>query len=116
MKNFLWFAWPWVGLLLAFVMLWLMFRTKIFRGKSCSRFKDGAWYAWLPMPAYLLHQFEEYACHVTNGQFAVPDGRVAACALPACEYRACLVWGTARRSAVQKKSADWIFLLRFHVA
>ena len=71
MKNFLWFTWPWVGLLLAFVMLWLMFRTKIFRSKSGSRFKDGAWYAWLPMPAYLLHQFEEYACHVTNGQFDI---------------------------------------------
>ena len=65
------FLWSWIGLVIAIFMIYLLFFTDKLRSNRTSRFKDGAWYAWLPVPIYLLHQFEEYACHITNGQFDI---------------------------------------------
>ena len=67
----LWFAWSWIGLGMAMLMLVLLLCTDFLHDASGSRWRDVSWYAWLPMPAYLFHQFEEYACHITNGQFDI---------------------------------------------
>lgn len=74
MTEFLWFAWSWAGLVIALSLSVIMFRTDILRSRSGSRFKDPAWYAWIPMLAYLIHQFEEYACNITNGQYDIVSG------------------------------------------
>ena len=63
-------AWPWAGLGAAIVLLVLLFATDLLRGDTGeSRWRDPRWLAWLPVPVYMLHVFEEYGLHVTNGQF-----------------------------------------------
>lgn len=63
-------AWPWIGLGGAIVLFILLFGTNLMRSKNCvSRWRDSAWLAWLPVPVYLLHVFEEYGLYITNGQF-----------------------------------------------
>ena len=63
-------AWPWAGLGAAVVVLVLLFATGWLRSDtSCSRWKDPTWLSWLPVPVYMLHVFEEYGMHVTDGQF-----------------------------------------------
>jgi hypothetical protein len=65
-----WLAWPWVGLGGAVVLFIVLFATDWLRGDSSrGRWHDAAWLAWLPVPVYLLHVFEEYGLHVTGGQF-----------------------------------------------
>ena len=63
-------AWPWAGLGAAVVLLVLLFGTDVFRsGNTKGRWRDAYWLAWLPVPVYMLHVFEEYGMHVTGGQF-----------------------------------------------
>ena len=63
-------AWPWIGLGGAVVLFILLFATDWLRGRSdVGRWRDPAWLAWLPVPVYLCHVFEEYGMHVTDGQF-----------------------------------------------
>lgn len=66
-----WFAWPWMGLGVAVVMVVLLFSTDLLRGGPLPRWRDPVWLAWSAMPAYLVHQFEEYALHTTDGQFDI---------------------------------------------
>lgn len=66
-----WFAWPWMGLGIAVVMVVLLFGTDLLRGGDLPRWRDPVWLAWCAMPAYLVHQFEEYALHITDGQFDI---------------------------------------------
>ncbi|MDO5094196.1 MAG: HXXEE domain-containing protein [Propionibacteriaceae bacterium] len=63
-----WWAWPWMSLSMAMIMLILLFGTNLLRGGDDPRWRDPVWLAWLTMPTYLIHQFEEYALHITNGQ------------------------------------------------
>lgn len=63
-------AWPWIGLGGAVVLFILLFATDWLRGRSdVGRWRGPAWLAWLPVPVYLCHVFEEYGMHVTGGQF-----------------------------------------------
>ena len=63
-------AWPWIGLGGAVVLFILLFATDWLRGRSdVGCWRDPAWLAWLPVPVYLCHVFEEYGMHVTDGQF-----------------------------------------------
>lgn len=63
-------AWPWIGLGGAIVLFILLFATNVLRSRAdVGRWHDAAWLAWLPVPVYMLHVFEEYGLHVTNGQF-----------------------------------------------
>lgn len=66
-----WYAWPWVGLGMGIVVIVLLFGTSILKGADAPRWRDPYWLAWAAMPAYLLHQFEEYALHVTDGQYDI---------------------------------------------
>lgn len=72
MAEQFWIAWPWMGLGMAAVMLVVLFATDLCRSGACggsrlgSRWHDPYWLAWLPMPVYLLHQFEEYSCHTAD--------------------------------------------------
>ena len=66
-----WYAWPWVDVGMAAVMLVLLFGTNLLRGADAPRWRDPYWLAWAAMPAYLIHQFEEYALHITDGQYDI---------------------------------------------
>lgn len=63
------FGWPWMGLGGGIVLLILLFATDIFRSNKESRLKDPRWLSWLLVPVYLVHQFEEYTMHITDGQY-----------------------------------------------
>lgn len=65
------FGWPWMGLGMAFVLIALLFGTNLLRSNDKPRWRDPIWLGWCAMPAYLIHQFEEYACHITNGQYDI---------------------------------------------
>lgn len=63
-------GWPWMGLGGALVLIVLLFATNLLRGTpAVGRWRDPVWLAWLAVPVYLLHIFEEYGAHVTDGQF-----------------------------------------------
>ena len=63
-------AWPWAGLGGAVALFILLFATDWLRSRTdVGRWHDPAWLAWLPVPVYLCHVFEEYGMHVTGGQF-----------------------------------------------
>lgn len=67
------YAWPWMGLGMAVIMLVLLFGTNLLRSNTGSRWLDPVWLAWVAMPAYLIHQFEEYACNFVDGSFVIID-------------------------------------------
>jgi hypothetical protein len=70
------FGWPWMGLGAAVVLLILMFATETMRSRTNgSRWWDPTWLAWLAVPIYLLHQFEEYPLHydVAKGTYTIVD-------------------------------------------
>ena len=80
----LWLGWPWMGLGGAVVMIILLFCTGALRSRpEVSRWRDPLWLAWLAVPMYLLHQFEEYSLHIVDGQYSIvsmffsPDGPTA---------------------------------------
>lgn len=66
-----WYAWPWMGLGMAVPVLVLLFATSLLRGMDCPRWRDPYWLAWAAMPAYLLHQFEEYGLNVVGGSYVI---------------------------------------------
>lgn len=58
-------GWPYIGLGGAIVLLLVMFCTRAMRSDmAVSRWRDPVWLAWLVVPMYLLHVFEEYAYDV----------------------------------------------------
>jgi hypothetical protein len=62
--NIIHLGWSFVGLGGAIVLMILLFATNFLRNDlSKSRWRDPVWLAWLAVPIYLLHQFEEYALH-----------------------------------------------------
>jgi Protein of unknown function with HXXEE motif len=64
-------GWPWVGLVLAPLLLALLFLTDIFRSDtSLPRFRDLYWLAWLAVPTYLIHQFEEHGIDFMGHPYA----------------------------------------------
>lgn len=66
-----WYAWPWMGLGAAVVFAFLLFGTDLLRSGEGPRWRDPQWLAWAAVPMYLVHQFEEYGLHVTDGQFDI---------------------------------------------
>ena len=66
-----WYAWPWMGLGAAVVMAVLLFCTDLLRSDGGRRWLDPVWLAWLAVPIYLLHQFEEYACNLADGEYLI---------------------------------------------
>lgn len=66
-------AWPWVGLGMAIVLLFVLFKTDVLRSNEGSRWRDLVWLAWLAVPVYMIHQFEEYALHISDWNYAMVD-------------------------------------------
>lgn len=111
MAEQFWIAWPWMGLGMAVIMLVLLFGTNVLRSKSStgSRWLDPQWLAWAAMPAYLIHQFEEYACNTIDGGYVIinqvftnTQGVLDLSNLPLVyfpEVNICLVWFAVPLSA-----------------
>ncbi len=63
--------WPWVGLILAVVLLALLSFTDRLRGdRKLDRWRDLQWLAWLFLPVYMLHQFEEHGIDLLGRAYA----------------------------------------------
>ena len=73
MADVFWYAWPWVGLGMGIVMLVLLFATDLMRESDAPRWRDPYWLAWAAMPAYLVHQFEEYALNIVDGHYVIVE-------------------------------------------
>ena len=71
-----WFytVWPFIGVGGALVMLAILLLTDTFRGSTTgSRFRDPMWLAWLAVPFYWLHQFEEYSLPVLGIHYSIQE-------------------------------------------
>lgn len=72
------FLWPWIGVVLAAVLLVLLFGTSLFRTPGAgSRWHDTAWLAVLSIPLYMVHQVEEHGIDLYGETYAF---RAALCA------------------------------------
>jgi Protein of unknown function with HXXEE motif len=93
-------GWPWMGLGAAVVILILMFGANTLRsGTIGSRWWDPTWLAWLAVPLYLLHQFEEYPLHynAATGSYTIVEtvDKVHGLSFPTAHYplvNIALVW------------------------
>ena len=55
-------------------MLAILLMTDTFRGSTTvSRWRDPAWLAWLAVPLYWLHQFEEYSLPVIGLDYSIQE-------------------------------------------
>ncbi len=102
-------GWPWMGLGAAVVLLVLMLGTDTMRSRaSGSRWWDPTWLAWLGVPLYLVHQFEEYPLHfiAARGSYEIVEGVCKAqgydlhpnCPIPLSHFpvvNIALVWAAA---------------------
>lgn len=100
-----------MGLGAAIVLLAMLFMTNTMRSYSAgSRWRDPVWLAWLVVPIYMLHQFEEYAYDVLGRTNLIPDTVCAAqgyapypaCPFPTAHYalvNIALVWVAAPLAA-----------------
>ena len=79
MEYFLTTGWPWTGLGIAAVLLTLLLFTGLYRSNTrLPRFQDLGWLAWLAIPLYQLHQFEEHGIDLLGRHYAF---REAVCSL-----------------------------------
>jgi uncharacterized protein with HXXEE motif len=112
-----WFdlAWPWIGLLVALMLLALMFTSSLFRGDpAVSRWRDRVWLSWLPIPVYMIHQCEEYGIDLRGVRHSFPGslcnnlglGSYPACPIPPLFYLAVntpLIWIVAPICALMSR-------------
>jgi hypothetical protein len=71
MGKFLDTGWPWWGLGVAALLVVLLVFTDWFRAdRSVPRSRDLAWLAWLPVPVYMIHQFEEHGVDLVGRHYA----------------------------------------------
>ena len=71
-----WFytVWPFIGLGGAIVMVAILLMTDTFRGNTTvSRWRDPVWLAWLAVPLYWVHQFEEYSLPVLGFDYSIQE-------------------------------------------
>ena len=71
-----WFytVWPFIGVGGAIVMVAILLTTDTFRGNTTvSRWRDPAWLAWLAVPLYWIHQFEEYSLPVLGFDYSIQE-------------------------------------------
>lgn len=71
-----WFltVWPFIGIGGATVMFAVLLTTDTFRSSaSLSRWRDPAWLAWLAVPLYWVHQFEEYSLPVLGFDYSIQE-------------------------------------------
>lgn len=73
--RFTWFdfAFPWIGLVGALVLLALLFGTELLRNDpALSRWRDLVWLSWMAVVVYLLHNVEEYGVDLLGQSHAFP--------------------------------------------
>ena len=71
-----WFytVWPFIGVGGAIVMVAILLMTDTFRGNTTvSRWRDPVWLAWLAVPLYWMHQFEEYSLPVLGFDYSIQE-------------------------------------------
>jgi len=71
-----WFytVWPFIGVGGAIVMIAILLLTDTFRGNTTvSRWRDPVWLAWLAVPLYWIHQFEEYSLPVLGIDYSIQE-------------------------------------------
>jgi hypothetical protein len=71
-----WFytVWPFIGVGGAIVMVAILLMTDTFRGNTTvSRWRDPVWLAWLAVPLYWIHQFEEYSLPVLGFDYSIQE-------------------------------------------
>ena len=71
-----WFytVWPFIGIGGAIVMVAILLMTDTFRGNTTvSRWRDPMWLAWLAVPLYWIHQFEEYSLPVIGFDYSIQE-------------------------------------------
>jgi hypothetical protein len=74
--NTHWFytVWPFIGVGGAIVMIAVLLWTDAFRANlAVARWRDLVWLAWLAVPLYLLHQFEEYSLQTVGLDYSIQD-------------------------------------------
>lgn len=85
------FAWPWIGLGGAVVLLVLLFATNLLRSDRVTpRRRDVRWLSFLAVAVYMVHNVEEYGIAANGVVHAFPDSLCTvlgqppypACALP----------------------------------
>jgi hypothetical protein len=55
-------------------MVAILLMTDTFRGNTTvSRWRDPVWLAWLAVPLYWLHQFEEYSLPVIGLDYSIQE-------------------------------------------
>lgn len=106
------YAWPWIGLCFAAVLLVLLFATDLLRADAGrSRWQDTRWLSFLAVATYMVHNVEEYGISATGVVHAFPDSLCTvlgqqpypACALPTGFYLLVnlpLVWVAAPLAAI----------------
>jgi hypothetical protein len=71
-----WFytVWPFIGLGASIVLILILLTTDTFRSNTAvSRWRDLVWLAWLAVPLYLVHQFEEYSLQTLGFDYSIQD-------------------------------------------
>ena len=71
-----WFytVWPFIGVGGAIVMVAILLLTDTFRSDTTvSRWRDPVWLAWLAVPLYWIHQFEEYSLPVIGIDYSIQE-------------------------------------------
>ena len=71
-----WFynVWPFMGIGGAIVIVAILLTTDTFRDdKTVSRWRDPMWLAWLAVPLYWIHQFEEYSLPVMGLDYSIQE-------------------------------------------
>ena len=71
-----WFytVWPFIGIGGAIVMIAILLMTDTFRGSpAVSRWRDPEWLAWLAVPLYWIHQFEEYSLPTIGLDYSIQE-------------------------------------------
>lgn len=127
MVDFLSTGWPWVGLGIAAALLVVLFCSNLFRSdRDVPRYRDLAWLAWLAVPMYLVHQFEEHGIDVLGqvyafrgslcGMLGFPD--ILTCPVPVSFITAVnlpLVWIAIPLSAMLGRRRPLVALSAFAV-
>ncbi|MEC5387314.1 HXXEE domain-containing protein [Uliginosibacterium sp. H3] len=71
-----WFytVWPFIGIGGAIVMFVMLLATDTFRASTTvSRWRDPEWLAWLAVPFYWVHQFEEYSLPTIGLPYSIQE-------------------------------------------